>query len=574
MTAGMSVRMLPTLAVLCAATFVASVPVDVKNRNEKRQKFMQEIAHDLPPQLSEPILEKAYKARAAPRIKFPPLPPSVEEALKAFGVDFEKDRTLAENFLQSIPVVNSAFGDLLYEGDMILSKEQLAANNGTAEEGRYPDQSVSAEALDVGREKRQVQTGNGYPRNKWTPGTPIAYRFDSSIDSSTRDIIRYSFKFWEQNTCLSFQENGNNQPRIRFFKGQGCYSLVGKAFTQSEQELSIGDGCETFGTVTHEIGHALGMFHHHSRSDRDSFISVLTQNLRPGWDRQFAKVDSSMSSNLNVHYDYGSVMHYTAYDPSTQKVMFLAKDKRYQHTMGNNYGPVFSDLLLMNRYYKCTDKCGSGKCKNGGFPHPRNCNSCICPNGFGGSDCSQRAAGEGGAPSSCGKTVQASAQPQTLSGSAQAGSGSGPQRISLRQAGCHYHIRAPAGQRVELKFQRVSGTCTQECALGGTEVKYDHFTRVGAHLCCPSHVSSLGTVTTAGNLAVISAYSQRGENAFTVQYRAVGGSGSSSPGTSGGNRKATSGGGRGSSGPSKTSKGSSGGILRPKIGTWPFGGGR
>lgn len=46
-------------------------------------------------------------------------------------------------------------------------------------------------------------------------------------------------------------------------------------------------------------------------------------------------------------------------DPSTQKVMFLAKDKRYQHTMGNNYGPVFSDLLLMNRYYKCTGTRGT-----------------------------------------------------------------------------------------------------------------------------------------------------------------------------------------------------------------------
>lgn len=141
---------------------------------------------------------------------------------------------------------------------MILSKDQVSDSNGMAEEGSFPDQSV--ETNEVGREKRQVQTGNGYPRNKWTPGTPIAYRFDNSIgnrrstattlqhcisDSSTRELIRYSFKFWQENTCLSFQENGNNSPRIRFFKGQGCYSLVGKAFTMSEQEISIGSGCET-----------------------------------------------------------------------------------------------------------------------------------------------------------------------------------------------------------------------------------------------------------------------------------------------------------------------------------------
>ena len=34
---------------------------------------------------------------------------------------------------------------------------------------------------DGSRAKRQVQTGPEYPKNKWAPGVPIAYRFESSI---------------------------------------------------------------------------------------------------------------------------------------------------------------------------------------------------------------------------------------------------------------------------------------------------------------------------------------------------------------------------------------------------------
>ncbi|KAH7702500.1 CRE-NAS-23 protein, partial [Aphelenchoides avenae] len=84
----------------------------------------------------------------------------------------------------------------------------------------------------------------------------------------------------------------------------------------------------------------------------------------------------------------------------------MAKRKEYQHTMGNFYGPVFKDLLVLNRFYKCTERCFTGaQCKNAGFRNPRDCQKCICPNGFGGTDCSQRQAGENGAPADCGATV-------------------------------------------------------------------------------------------------------------------------------------------------------------------------
>jgi hypothetical protein len=57
---------------------------------------------------------------------------------------------------------------------------------------------------------------------------------------------------------LKFQENGQTLPRVKFFKGGGCYSQVGRDFGAAEQIISIGRGCEQFGIITHEIAHTLG----------------------------------------------------------------------------------------------------------------------------------------------------------------------------------------------------------------------------------------------------------------------------------------------------------------------------
>lgn len=98
----------------------------------------------------------------------------------------------------------------------------------------------------------------------------------------------------------------------------------------------------------------------------------------------------------------------------------MATKPQYQHSMGNNYGPIFTDLKAINVYYSCDCElfflikkilalCANIpkiNCLNGGFRNSRNCTFCICPTGFGGPDCGERAKGEGGAPEDCGETVQ------------------------------------------------------------------------------------------------------------------------------------------------------------------------
>jgi len=47
-----------------------------------------------------------------------------------------------------------------------------------------------------------------------------------------------------------------------------------------------------------------------SRYDRDSYVSIQTQNIAANFQSQFNKETTATNNNYNVEYDYGSVMHY------------------------------------------------------------------------------------------------------------------------------------------------------------------------------------------------------------------------------------------------------------------------
>ena len=72
---------------------------------------------------------------------------------------------------------------------------------------------------------------------------------------------------------------------------------------------------------------------------------------------------------------------------------------------------------------------------------------------FSGADCSQRADGAHGAPQSCGRTLSARRSWTRLDGSVRASGKLDKDGLTLRQAECHFHIKARADRIATFRWQ-------------------------------------------------------------------------------------------------------------------------
>ena len=90
-----------------------------------------------------------------------------------------------------------------------------------------------------------------------------------------------------------------------------CSSFVGRIpqFYQP-QGVSLGAGCVYDSVVIHELGHAIGFYHEHTRPDRDDYIDVIYDNIREGLENQFYKFQPGQTNTLGLGYDFQSIMHY------------------------------------------------------------------------------------------------------------------------------------------------------------------------------------------------------------------------------------------------------------------------
>lgn len=88
--------------------------------------------------------------------------------------------------------------------------------------------------------------------------------------------------------------------------GSGCYSYIGRI--GGGQEVQIADCGQ--GSIIHEVLHAAGFYHEQSRGDRDQFITIVWDEISPGYRDNFEKRDDN-GQDIGA-YDYGSIMHYSS----------------------------------------------------------------------------------------------------------------------------------------------------------------------------------------------------------------------------------------------------------------------
>jgi virginiamycin B lyase len=96
---------------------------------------------------------------------------------------------------------------------------------------------------------------------------------------------------------------------VRFTSAAGrCNSKVGMIGGSQDVTCDLSAGFNE-ASALHEIAHAAGLIHEHSRADRDSYVGYRPENKNPGSDGDFAIDKGAL---MLGEYDYESLMHYDA----------------------------------------------------------------------------------------------------------------------------------------------------------------------------------------------------------------------------------------------------------------------
>jgi len=151
------------------------------------------------------------------------------------------------------------------------------------------------------------------------------------------------------------QANCETKPSIIFqSSAAGCWSYVGNVFKANSQPINIGTGCDGMGTVAHEIGHALGMLHEMSRSDREKWMKIQEANIAPAMMSNFKADDTTDTA---TDFDFLSLMMYGSYAFTTNGELTVdPTDKKLVSFMGQRMGFSELDVELLGTMYSCVSE--------------------------------------------------------------------------------------------------------------------------------------------------------------------------------------------------------------------------
>nr|XP_051692726.1 bone morphogenetic protein 1 isoform X3 [Oryctolagus cuniculus] len=156
---------------------------------------------------------------------------------------------------------------------------------------------------------RSRRAATSRPERVWPDGV-IPFVIGSNFTGSQRAVFRQAMRHWEKHTCVTFLERTDEDSYIVFtYRPCGCCSYVGRR-GGGPQAISIGKNCDKFGIVVHELGHVIGFWHEHTRPDRDRHVSIVRENIQPGQEYNFLKMEVQEVESLGETYDFDSIMHY------------------------------------------------------------------------------------------------------------------------------------------------------------------------------------------------------------------------------------------------------------------------
>ncbi|KAH9512215.1 Dorsal-ventral patterning tolloid-like protein 1 [Bulinus truncatus] len=196
----------------------------------------------------------------------------------------------------------------------------------------------------------------------WDYGV-IPYYIEPIFNRKQKDVFILAMGIWEEKTCVIFKEKEPEDKNYLIFTVRpcGCCSYVGNQ-GNGAQPVSIGKNCDKLGIVLHELGHAIGFWHEHTRPDRDKFVEILLDNVQPDKKTNFNAMNDSDVDSLDETYDFESIMHYSrnnfAKSPYLDTILpHRLPGSAVRPGIGQRSGLSAGDIRQARKLYSCPN-CG------------------------------------------------------------------------------------------------------------------------------------------------------------------------------------------------------------------------
>ncbi|XP_068117160.1 astacin-like metalloendopeptidase isoform X2 [Hyperolius riggenbachi] len=280
------------------------------------------------------------------------------------------------SFGEALPILSSLLTgasnesdniDSAYDEEQTISDLLQNANNDESDniDNAYDDEQTISDLLQNANNDvlnlYQMDMASNFGRGKrkcktciWKRSTQgivqVPYVLSDDYSSANKDLIILAMLEFETMTCVQFIEKTSERSYLDIENGPGCWGYVGrKGWTQP---LVLQKSyCMVYSIIQHELMHAIGFLHEHSRTDRDNYLHINWQYISPD-EGNFVKDDED---SLGIPYDYSSVMHYgsTIYTNTSGKSTMEPTMDSTVH-LGQTVGLSSLDVKRINVLYNCS----------------------------------------------------------------------------------------------------------------------------------------------------------------------------------------------------------------------------
>jgi len=173
----------------------------------------------------------------------------------------------------------------------------------------YNGMAIAQGDILLGKVEEDVETGfaEPLPSTRWS-NSRLYYGIDERVTHPER--VLQALSYLSELTVLRFFpiQRGVSDALIFQPTEEHCLSYVGKI--SGFQPIFISGDCD-WQSIVHEVLHALGFIHEHSRSDRDNYVQIMWNNIPQKFHSQFEILpDKWMQPWVQYPYDLSSIMHY------------------------------------------------------------------------------------------------------------------------------------------------------------------------------------------------------------------------------------------------------------------------